>query len=321
MFHLKELRKFGVYLYMASLFLHLLRRRREFDVIHVHSATVSALVAAFAGRKLGKPVVMKVMASGQWGDFKRMRAGEHLAGAGRFLRRLLDVDRVVCLNREVEEECLEEGFRADQLFSVPNGFPIEEVAAREVYPDREELDVVFSGRLDGQKNPALLLEAAAMAKASRAATRIRLSFLGDGGLRSSLEERARALGLEERARFLGRVADVPGHLAGADIFVLPSLSEGISNALLEAMAHGLPCIATDIPGNRDLVEDGRTGILVPPGDASALSSALLRLAGDRALRESLGRAGRRLVEDRFDLRKVAGRYAAMYRELAQAPRA
>jgi len=321
MFHVKGLRKFGVYLYMANLFLHLVRRRREFDVIHVHSATVSALVAAYAGRKLGKPVVMKVMASGQWGDFKRMRSGEVLAGARRMMRRLHDVDRVVCLNREVADECLEEGFRADQLFPVPNGFPIDGVVARESYPDRDELQVIFSGRLDPQKDPALLLEAFAIAMTAAKAPRLRLRFLGDGPLVASLEERARSLGLQDRVRFLGRVNDVPRHLVEADIFVLPSLSEGISNALLEALAHGVPAIATDIPGNRDLIEDERTGLLVPAGDARVLSGALLRLAGDRALRESLGRAGRRLVEDRFDLRKVAGSYAGMYREILQSARA
>ena len=320
-FHVKGLRKFGVYLYMVNLFLHLLLRRREFDVIHVHSATVSALVAAFAGRKLGKPVVMKVMASGQWGDFKRMRSGEVLAGARRLMRRLLDVDRVVCLNRQVADECLEEGFVEEQLFPVPNGFPIDGVAARDSYPDRDELEVVFSGRLDPQKNPDLLLEASALAMAVPGAPRMRVRFLGDGPLASSLEERARALGLEDRVRFLGRVNDVPRHLAEADIFVLPSLSEGISNALLEALAHGVPAIATDIPGNRDLIEDGRTGILVPSGDAPALSGALLRLAVDRALRQALGRGGRHLVEDRFDLRKVAGLYAEMYREIVQSARA
>jgi len=120
-------------------------------------------------------------------------------------------------------------------------------------------------------------------------------------------------------RFHGRVNDVPRHLAETDVFVLPSRSEGISNALLEAMAHGVPSIATDIPGNRDLIEDGRTGLLVPPDDAKALSEALLRLAGDRSLRETLGRAGRRLVEERFDLRIVAGKYAEMYRGLLSSP--
>lgn len=319
MFHLKGLRKFGVYLYMATLFFHLWLRRREFDVIHVHSATVSAIVAALAGRRLGKPVVMKVMASGEWGDFKRMRSGEVLAGAKRMMPRLLQVDRVVCLNREVEEECLREGFRREQLFPVPNGFPLGQVSPRDSYPERGEIEVVFAGRLDPQKNPALLLEAIALAGKEQGARPLRVRLLGDGPQRPELEQRVLALGLDDGVRFHGRVNDVPRHLAEADVFVLPSRSEGISNALLEAMAHGVPSIATDIPGNRDLIEDERTGLLVPPDDAKALSLALIRLAGDRSLRETLGRAGRRLVEERFDLRSVAGRYAEMYRGLISSP--
>jgi glycosyltransferase involved in cell wall biosynthesis len=116
-------------------------------------------------------------------------------------------------------------------------------------------------------------------------------------------------------RFHGRVDDPAVHTRAADLFVLPSLSEGISNALLEAMAQGLPCIATDIPGNRDLIRDGETGLLVPTGDPGALAQRIALLAGDEGLRASLGRAARRLVEVRFDIDSVAREYAALYRGL------
>jgi glycosyltransferase involved in cell wall biosynthesis len=116
------------------------------------------------------------------------------------------------------------------------------------------------------------------------------------------------------------VNDVPRRLEEADAFVLPSLSEGVSNALLEAMAHGLPCIATDIPGNADLIRDRETGLLVRTGDADALARAMLELAADPALRERLGRAARTLVEERFDMGVIAARYAALYRELAAGAR-
>jgi glycosyltransferase involved in cell wall biosynthesis len=321
MFDLKGLRKFGVYLYLANLFLHLLLHRRSYDIIHVHSATVSAFVVTLAGRWLGKPAVMKVMASGRWGDFKRMREGGILLGSRLMLPRLRQVDRVICLNREVEEECRAEGFLPEQCFSVPNGIPAGEVKPRADYRGRgDAFRAVFAGRLDRQKNPVLILEAMARSARLPGGDRLEADFLGDGPERAALEERARALGVSGRVRFAGRVNDVPRRLEEADAFVLPSLSEGVSNALLEAMAHGLPCIATDIPGNADLIRDRETGLLVRTGDADALARAMLELAADPALRERLGRAARTLVEERFDMGVIAARYAALYRELAAGAR-
>jgi len=315
LFHVKGLRKFGMLIFMASLLLHLFLRRRSYDLIHVHSATVSALGVALAGRWFRKPTVMKVMASGEWSDFKRMRGGGEIPWGGRFLRWLRYVDRVICVNREAGEECEREGFPAEKRASIPNGFPALEVAPVADYPEKDEILVTFVGRLDAQKNPVLLMKAIHLAAREAGKPRIRGRFLGDGPQKAALIEESRRLGLESQVEFLGRVENVPDHLRATDIFVLPSLSEGVSNALLEAMAHGLPCIATAIPGNTDLVLDRRTGLLVDPGDPGALSRAILEMARDSALRASLGRAGRAHILEHFDMQGVARRYAELYRSL------
>ena len=101
----------------------------------------------------------------------------------------------------------------------------------------------------------------------------------------------------------------------SDCFVLPSLSEGMSNALLEAMATGLPCIASDIAGNNNLIRDRHNGILVPPKDELALAKALLELSQDEGLRQRLGQAARCTVEEQYSLHSVAQRYAALYQSL------
>ncbi|MBI4600732.1 MAG: glycosyltransferase [Planctomycetes bacterium] len=317
MLHLKGLRKLGMYVYLSSLLLHLWLRRRSYDVLHVHSATSSAFAVALAGRWFGKPTVMKVMASGGWSDFKRMRRGGEVPGSAWMARRLRSVSRVICLNAEAEAECRAEGFAPEQCVSIPNGFPVGEVAPRAEQRRGADLLLLFAGRLDAQKDPAALLEAVAIAAASPGGAGVRARFLGDGPARRDLERRARELGVEGRVEILGRVDDVPAHLREADAFVLPSRSEGISNALLEAMAHGLPCVATRIPGNVDLVRDRETGLLVSPGDPRDLARAILELAQDPGLRERLGRAGRALVEARFDMRAVAHRYAELYRGLLE----
>lgn len=315
-FHLKGLRKLGMYIYLASLFLHLWLKRRSYDVIHVHSATVSAFAVALAGKWLGKPTIMKVMASGGWGDLKRMQAGGEVPGSAAMSRRFRRIDRVVCLNQEAEAECRDFGFSEEQLFRVPNGFPVRDVEPRTSYENASFVVVTYAGRLDAQKNPRMLIDAIELLARSGEASSLELNLLGDGPERSEIEQMVLDRGLGGLIHLHGRVKDVPAHLAKTDIFVLPSLSEGISNALLEAMAHGLACIATSIPGNVDLIEDGETGLLVEPGDVKGLAGAIRELAVNVGLRERLGRGARRHVEEHFDMETIASRYAALYRELA-----
>jgi glycosyltransferase involved in cell wall biosynthesis len=315
MCHLKGLRKFGMYVYLVSLFLYLWRHRRRYDLIHVHSATVSAFTVALAGKWFNKPTVMKVMASGGWSDFARMQEGRELPGSAHMTSSFRHIRRVICLNPEAEAECRAQGFTDEQRVSIPNGFPVREVALRIEYAERDGVEVTFAGRLDAQKNPGMLLAAMAKVATSPGGEKVRARFLGDGVERGELQRRARELGVEDRITFHGRVTDVASYLLRSDIFVLPSLSEGLSNALLEAMAYGVPSVVTRIPGNTDLVRHRETGLLVEPGDTEAMARDILELAGDPALREKLGRAGRAFVEENFDIDRVAERYAELYRRL------
>jgi phenylacetate-CoA ligase len=138
-----------------------------------------------------------------------------------------------------------------------------------------------------------------------------LHIAGAGPCRAELESQARALGAP--AKFLGEVADVPALLRSAGLFVLPSLSEGLPVTVLEAMATGLPVVATAVGGTPEIVEGGRTGVLVPPGEAEPLAEAIVRLSGDPELGARMGRAGRRRVESEFDVRSMVWRYETMLR--------
>ncbi|EHJ48103.1 glycosyl transferase group 1 [Solidesulfovibrio carbinoliphilus subsp. oakridgensis] len=173
--------------------------------------------------------------------------------------------------------------------------------------------LVFVGRLVRQKGLDVLLDA--LARLPETAC-FELSIVGDGPLRRELAERARRLGLGDRVRFAGWVgrADMPELLREADAFVFPSRDEGMPNAVLEAMAAGLAVAATRIAGNEELVEDGRTGFLVPPDDPAALASVLTRLIGDRNLCWRLGAAGRDKVVREYSWRVVAGAYLDLFRK-------
>jgi sugar transferase (PEP-CTERM/EpsH1 system associated) len=146
-------------------------------------------------------------------------------------------------------------------------------------------------------------------------SRLRLAMVGDGPLRAEAQGLLDAAGLGGAAWLPGELADVPDVMRALDCFVLPSLAEGISNTILEAMASGLPVLATDVGGNGELVVAKQTGELVPAGDVEALATGLLRMATDPSRAIAMGDAGRQRVEQEFSLPAMVGAYQALYDRL------
>jgi sugar transferase (PEP-CTERM/EpsH1 system associated) len=142
--------------------------------------------------------------------------------------------------------------------------------------------------------------------------RIRLVLVGDGPLRAECQAVLAQAGVADLAWLPGERADVPAVMRGLAAFVLPSLAEGISNTVLEAMASGLPVVATAVGGNPELIAAGRTGLLVPADDVDAMAQALLRLAADPAAAQAMGREGRAEVERRFSLETMVAAYRRVY---------
>lgn len=201
---------------------------------------------------------------------------------------------------------------------VPNGVDADLFSPPAVpRPQDGPPKLLVVGRLVRQKGVDCILRA--MAETPIAAT---LRVVGDGDARAELEAQAQALGLAARVRFEGWVdrAALPDIYRAADVFVLPSRDEGMPNVVLEAMAAGLAVVGTDIPGNRDLIVPGDTGLLVPVDDVRALGAALGRLETDPVLRHEMGAAGRRRVVETFSWRSAAARYLALGRPaLAREP--
>lgn len=195
---------------------------------------------------------------------------------------------------------------------IPNGadiacfHPHDHAGRHEDGPAR----LLFCGRVVYQKGLDLLLEALAALPQDPA---WELSIVGDGPARPELTAQAARLGIAHRVRFLGwtpraRLADISRDM---DCFVFASRDEGMPNAVLEAMASGLPVVASRIAGNVELVEEGRTGWLVPPEDPAALAKALAAMLADPEGRRAMGRAGRRAVETGYTWNAVAARYLAL----------
>jgi glycosyltransferase involved in cell wall biosynthesis len=167
-------------------------------------------------------------------------------------------------------------------------------------------------RLSPQKGLSYLIAALPQVLAGKPRTHVVL--VGDGPLRDALAEQARALGVADRVHFVGRQDDVPGYLSSMDVFVLPSLFEGLPLSILEAMAAGLPVAATAVDGTPEVVEDGVTGRLVPPQDPPALASAILGILGDSGLARRMAIAAR-LQAKRYSRTVMLDRIVALYDQL------
>lgn len=166
------------------------------------------------------------------------------------------------------------------------------------------------GRIVPVKAPEVFLQAVALA--AKTVPGLRALVIGDGPLRAEAQGVARRLGVDQRTVFTGLRKDVPDLLAGMDVLVFSSTREGLSIAMLEAMAAGVPVVATSVGGNPELIESGDSGFLVPSGDAAAIAARVSDLLLDPALMQRVSAAARRRVEERFSLATMVAAYETLY---------
>ncbi|MFE3251664.1 glycosyltransferase [Streptomyces sp. NPDC059209] len=214
------------------------------------------------------------------------------------------VDRWLTLTQEDADAWIAEGF--DNVGAMPNA-----LGSLPGTPSaRTGRNVASIGRLDDQKGIDLLLESWASVTGERPDWRLRI--YGAGQDETALKERCTALGLDGSVDWMGRTDDVPGALAECSVFVQSSRGEGFPLALMEAMASGVPCAAFDCaPGVREIVRDGEDGLLAPPGDTDALADRLLRLTGNRRLRDTLGDRARENVQ-RYSQDEILRRWHELF---------
>jgi glycosyltransferase involved in cell wall biosynthesis len=277
-------------------------RAGKFDVVHTHN-TYPHIYGSIAARLAGVPVVVNTRhgqrAGHGWKSRTQFRWASHL------------VDRIIAVSDDAAELCV----KADRVprrkvVRVWNGIDIDDFEFTGPATDPVAISVA---RLSAEKDFPTLLRAVAIVV--RAVPQFQLKVVGDGPERSRLETLTRELNLTSHVEFLGERKDVPQLLAKAGFFVTASLTEGISLTLLEAMAVGLPVVATSVGGNSEIVDAPRTGSLIPPGDPNQLAAAIIETCQRSAQWGELGRAGRRRVEEFFEVRRMVSDYERMYREL------
>ncbi len=285
-----------------------LLRSMRVDIVHGYQWR-PALVGAIVGRLAGVPLVLAGKRS-LTGDDRTARRAWRAIG-----RR---VDTIVANADALRVEAENQGVRA-QWTIIPSGVdvtrfrpaaPRDAKAALGLDAGRPVVGTV--GRLEARKGHDVLLRAFGDLAELAPGARVQLLIVGDGPLRPVLERQAADLGVLDRVRFTGTLDDVRPALAAMDVFVLPSQAEGMSNALLEALAAARPVVATDVGGTREVCDGRDTGLLVPANDSAGVARAVASLLADGERAAGLGRAGRALVEARFGAQAMVDRLAACY---------
>jgi glycosyltransferase involved in cell wall biosynthesis len=283
-------------------------RRERIDLVHTWDAD-AAIFGALAARLAGRPLITS-----------RRDLGEIYPGWKQ--RLLARADRravaVVANAEAIKRRFIAPDLPAERIEVIPNIFDLADFRALATRPfSRSDAlppgrRIVAVARLDPEKDTGLLLRA--FVPVAAACEDVSLVIAGDGIERTRLEQESRALGLGARVTFLGDVREVPALLACCDLAVLtPRANEGLSNSILEYRAAGLPVIATDCGGNAELIESGRTGSIIPVGDATALTAALFQwleridAPGSNAWKRDTAWVDRHTPE------RVAARFAALYR--------
>ncbi len=299
--------------FVAGVIRALRRLRSEYDLIHTHQGLWEAISTGLGRGAFGDaPVLVQPASSGYYGE------AEELARTRGFplLRRAILRNRAfAAISADIERQWRNLGVPPGRMVRMASGVdtghfhPGKDVAEPGLPPRPR---VIFTGRIHPQKNLGVLLEAwPEVARRTDAA----LILVGQGPERDRLAESAVTLGVADRVHFLGGVEDPANLLRTADAFVLPSVAEGMSNSLLEAMATSLPCLASAIGGNTDLLRHGHDGLLIPPSDPSAWSSALVQVLENPTFARDLGAAARRRIEAEFSMTVVVDRYLALYRRM------
>lgn len=287
----------------AGILLHWMRAG-EVDHVHVHFANPAATVAMIAAGGGTITYSLSVHGPDVFDNVEGNMLREKVSGA-LFTRCISFYCRSQLLKLIPPE-------RSPKLPIVRCGIDVDRFEARPD-PGNALPEILCVGRLVAVKGHHVLLEACGDLKERGVA--FHLTFVGDGPERGALEATRAALGLSDVVTFAGAVGQdaVHAHYDRADIFALASFGEGVPVVLMEAMAKEIPCVSTSIAGIPELIEDGKTGFLVPPSDRTILTERLERLLGDPVLRKSMGRAGRKKVQSEYEIRRSGREMAKLFK--------
>lgn len=306
---------------LMSLSIFLILRGWAFQVWHVHQYGPHCIVPIVLGKFMRKPVVLKLTGSGAHGITKVAE----LLPLSWLTRRLIQrVDMVIATSKVTYEEACNFGIVPSRIARIPNGVDTVKYAPRsneEKVMLRRGLGlhatgvVLFAGRLSSEKNPDGLLRAWHDV-ANRIPEKWLLIYLGDGPLRPRLAEMIDEWGMHDAVMLAGPRDDVERWMGAADLFVLPSHCEGLSNSLVEAMSSGVPVVSTRVSGSEEIFKESKIGVMVEPRDDASLADAITQMIIDAEERQRCGKSARAYAVARLSIQNVARQTGDLYKELS-----
>jgi glycosyltransferase involved in cell wall biosynthesis len=306
----------GALIFLSCIAAYLIRQRKNYSIIHAFQIGYTSFLSILMGMSLRKPTVLKLASSGSGGDIKRAK---RTAWGSLCLLMAKKASRIISVSTTVEQELLDEQVSPAIIAAIANGVDVhrydrhmDQIKMRKRMSMPEVHTIIFTGRLSPEKGVDVLVRAFATLVQSQPC---RLLIIADGPERKNVVRLIKEYKVSDSVMLHSEVEDVAPYLAASDVFVLPSRFEGLSNALLEAMACGLPVVSTRVGGSKDLIQDGVNGLLVDVDNEEHLAGTMGRVLGDRQLAESLGKNARETVKARHDIGTIADAYLSLYREL------
>ena len=302
-------------IYMQIFYLHcilfLQKKISEVHLIHAHTMEWTAIIALRLGKRYGKPVLIKDSTMNGFESLARFPHGE------KWQRELQRNAWFIAMTDAILQNLSKGGVPASKIFKIPNGIRIDGKSMQRGLRNENQV-VLFVGNLYQQPAKGIDILLKAWKKVVAKFPSVQLRVVGDGDLDKYVAY-ATQLKINSNVQFLGKRTDLDNLYDEADIFVLPSRREGMSNSLLEAMMRGLPTVATNISGSQDIVTHRLNGLLVPPGDVDALASALGELLSNPALAVQFGEAGKVTIARNYNIEKIATEYVNAYQQILEQP--
>ena len=292
------------YFFISSLWTFY-KKRKDFDIIHIHESQEIACFGIKIAKLLNKKVVIKELISGDLLEFKEQFLG--------LSRRIAQADCFIAISDAISRDMISLGIPKERVKKIPNGVDLSsDIWKNNDFPERPVICMTKINQLPNKGIDVLLEAWKILVQKHNRSPNLKIYGRGNPNIFYPM---LTDLKINNCVHFSGFAKDVRRTLLGASLFILPSRREGLSNSLLEAMSLGMPCIATDISGNQDLIQHGKSGLLVSSGNANALADAVIYMLDNPGKAKEMGYNARTTIEQQYNISYIADRYIELYREL------
>lgn len=292
------------YYFILNLFIYLIFNIRHYDIIHVHEAHWIAAIVILPAKLFNRKVIVKESSSYDYMTLKMQN---------RFFFSLTKkADIFIAISKQIQIDLIKEGIEQKKIRYIPNGVEL----SKEIWNNINSKKVLFVGNLNQQPHKGIDILIKAWSIVIKKFPDYELLIIG-GGNDSKINKLINELNLKNTVKFLGKKENINYYYLNSLIFILPSRSEGLSNALLEAMAVGMPCIVTNISGNKDIIYDKINGLMVEPNDPLELSNAILSIINKPELLKLYGMNAYKLIKEKYSIDSIANKYIDLYSKLVK----